>query len=245
MTALAEEIQRTGKTVVCIAFSPRSGSTLLCNDLARAGLGRPTEIFQEPRYGEDSAAASQYILDLIAETPGDTFSFKVSWSQAWELGRRLGESEAEQRVLSLPEIFGKMSYIHLDREDKVAQAISWWRAARTGQWHTLPGQSVEDVSQEFDFDHARKILAQLQVEEMLWRGRYKDWGVVPLNLEYDNFLNHRLDTVKAVCGYLGAEVPVNFEIDDNITKMADEWSAKARLKLIELLETDRSLFANT
>lgn len=151
----------TKSYVVCA--TPRSGSTLLCALLAGSGVaGRPEEYFEflwrsgaprQPREyfaGVDDAVPPA-LLDLLAPTePGEAdrgdpfpsalergttengvFGAKLMWTHLLDLADRL-ERPADPALLAerLPE----PRYVHVTRADKVAQAVSLWRAVQTLAW---------------------------------------------------------------------------------------------------------------
>jgi len=132
-------------TTYMIAFTARSGSTLLCDYLTANGLGYPTEYFQHP-FG----VANKWHYDQLGCPPDDFMGFvsrllvlranngifgaKITWDQKNAL------LEEANRYNSTFHDMGDLSpgikWIYLRRRDKVAQAVSLWRAAKTGRWHS-------------------------------------------------------------------------------------------------------------
>ena len=139
-----------------VCATERSGSTLLCELLAGTGVaGRPEEYFEflnasgrvrQPReYFADAADPS--ILELLAParaaaagaspwaerlaaarergtTPNGVFGAKMMWAY---LGDFLAHGEPEEQL-------GPLRWVHVERRDTLAQAISLWRAVQTAQW---------------------------------------------------------------------------------------------------------------
>jgi len=73
----------------------------------------------------------------VESNPGQVFGFKVSWEQAHILCCRLraeGVGDSSD-AFDLRFIFPDLRFVHVLRKDKVAQAVSAWRAYASGIWH--------------------------------------------------------------------------------------------------------------
>src|SRR4051812_171855 len=143
-----------------VCATPRSGSTLLRALLEGTGVaGRPQEFFERlahsglPRQPREyfEGVDDEEILGLLAptdpgepdagdpipaaleqgRTPNGVFAAKVMWTHLLDLARRLGRpADSELLAGHLPE----PTYVHVTRADKVAQAVSLWRAVQTRAW---------------------------------------------------------------------------------------------------------------
>ncbi|HJQ52152.1 MAG TPA: Stf0 family sulfotransferase [Gaiellaceae bacterium] len=119
-----------------ICFVARSGSWFLCGLLASTGvLGRPEEFFWMP----GDRVASQDLGHVLrrGSTSNRVFSCKFQlgqWSELLARARR-GATDLPDREL-VGRMFPNPLYIWLQREDTVAQAVSWSRAMQTGLWST-------------------------------------------------------------------------------------------------------------
>lgn len=242
MQEVAARLQGSATRVLCVVFSVRSGSTLLCNHLADAGLGRPTELFQEHMYPTDAAGAGRYLAEQVEATAGDVFAFKIAWTQAWELRRRLAGPSQRPDDVSLPDMFPNLRIVHLKRRDKVSQAVSWWRALATGQWHVAPGDEVAPVDRPFDPEAAAAHLSRLLLEDLLWARQFDRWGVDVQDVTYEHFIADRAATVRAIAAGLGRGAAHVIDLRPSLERMRDEWSDAACAELWEHIEADRSLF---
>src|SRR3954466_6617189 len=146
----------TGKVTksLLVCATPRSGSTLLCALLEGTKVaGRPQEFFERLAHSGLPRQPREYfegvddleILALLAPTdPGSpdpvdpipgaladgstangVFAAKLMWTHLVDLAARLGR--APDAAL-LHERFPAPHYVHVTREDKIAQAVSLWRA---------------------------------------------------------------------------------------------------------------------
>ena len=207
-----------------VCATERSGSTLLCELLGATGIaGRPEEYFEyldatgrvrQPReYFEPDADPG--ILELLPSAlaplaPGDwdarladalvrgttlngVFGSKMMWAYLPDF---LAHSEPEAA-------FGEpLRWIHVGREDKVAQAISLWRAVQTAQWRAEDREGGEPVF------HAGAIAAlarRLEEHEQGWRDWFAGRGIEPLEIPYEALAADPHATVCKVLSHLGLD----------------------------------------
>jgi LPS sulfotransferase NodH len=135
-----------------IAASPRTGSSLLAEALTATGrAGNPDEFFDLLPKNEQHwidryqiPPGPHYLDHLIraSRTPNGVFGFKLHWHQLPALRKRLAEARPvaepdQRRVLDLlRQRFSDPRFVWLSRRNKVAQAISYYRAAESRVWRT-------------------------------------------------------------------------------------------------------------
>jgi LPS sulfotransferase NodH len=222
-----------GQIQYCIAFSTRTGSTLMCQDLDSIGMNQQVELFQEPSYPEDADGAMEYLRSRVAVDP-ESFGFKVSWEQARELCDRLRPGRQSSDP-DLHEYFPNMRWILLSRRDKVLQAVSNWRATKTGLWHEPAGhgdkgQVAGELHIEFDPREASKFFMQMAAEELLWRDYFSRLGVDHLEVVYEDYVGNRLAGLQRICDFLGVDRPREAPVE-GLRRLADDWSEEAKEQL--------------
>jgi trehalose 2-sulfotransferase len=134
-----------------IATASRTGSSLLSEGLtATARAGRPDEFF-DPTPGNDAHWARHYkapegagYLDRIvaaSSTPNGVFGCKLHWHQVPSLRARLVQAmpvpdNPDNRPIFelLQQRLPDTRFVWLSRRNKVAQAISYYRATRSQVW---------------------------------------------------------------------------------------------------------------
>ncbi len=182
----------TKSLLVCA--TPRSGSTLLCALLDGTGvagpaagvlraacpLGPPAPAARVLR----TASRTPNLLELLAPTdpgspdPGDpipqaladgttdngVFAAKLMWTHLLDLAERLGRP-ADAALLR--ERFPDPRYVHVTRRDKVAQAVSLWRAVQTRAWRA--GEVTENGNAVYHAGAIGYLAGQLTDHDDAWR----------------------------------------------------------------------------
>ena len=149
-----------------IVTSPRSGSTLLCKMLtATACAGVPESYFHTPsvadwlkEYGlrqagyPNSVAALRAVFAQVSKQGrGATklFGLRVQRPSFAFLVQHMALlfPEAKTDLARFEAAFGRTRFVHLTRQDKLAQAVSMVRAEQTGLWHRhADGRELERLA---------------------------------------------------------------------------------------------------
>jgi LPS sulfotransferase NodH len=220
---LLDRLAATGKRFYCVCFTVRSGSTLLCEDLAQWGLGAPAEDFQvlPEVYSNDSVA--DYVVRTVEQSPGELFGFKISLEQAITLSERLRDEGESDVSIDLRSIFPDLRHLRIVRSDKIAQAVSTWRARFSGVWHRPVGTMVDPGRPEYDFEAIRGELYWLIAEDWLWSFHCENLAIPTFLVEYESYLGAREGTLASIAGYLNAG-PKRSGVVDRLQVLRDEWS---------------------
>jgi trehalose 2-sulfotransferase len=241
----------TKSLLVCA--TPRSGSTLLCALLDGTGVaGRPQEFFErlsrsglprQPReYFEGVEDAG--ILRLLAPTdpgepdPGDpipaaleegatgngVFAAKLMWTHLHDLADRLGR-EPDAQLLA--DRFPDPHYVHVTREDKIAQAVSLWRAVQTRAWRA--GEVTDNGHVEYHAGAIGHLASDLSDQDAAWRAWFAAQGISPLTVRYEALAADPRDTTAAVLRHLGVdsdaipEPPLRRQGDDRSARWVERY----------------------
>lgn len=133
--------------------------------------------------------------------------------------------------------FGEVLYIHLAREDKLAQAVSMVKAQQTGLWHIAPdGAELERLAPPsepaYDFERISGTLAQLEQYDAAWLRWFEAQGIEPLRIAYESLSADPAGAVASICTALGIPVPGPESLAPGVAKMADatslEWMRRYR-----------------
>jgi trehalose 2-sulfotransferase len=236
---------RSGSTLLCkslaatgVAGKPEE----YFERLRHSGLPRePREYFNgvEPevvgllpgtRRGDPAATALDRELPrYLAEgtTPNGVFGSKLMWGYFDDLLARLGTTPDGDALARLTERFGAARWIHVTRRDKVAQAVSLWRAVQTRAWSAAESACADPVYDDRGIDYLR---AQVSAHDDAWRAWFGANGIEPLHVEYETFIDAHEATVRRVLDHLG--VSAERIPDPPLARQGDERSARwvARFK---------------
>jgi LPS sulfotransferase NodH len=235
-----------------VCATPRSGSTLLCALLAGTGVaGRPQEFFERlahsglPRQPREYFAGvedpellahlaptdpgapdgADPIPPALAEgtTPNGVFGAKLMWTHLLDLAARL-DRPPDAALLS--ERFPDPSYVHVTRGDKVAQAVSLWRAVQTRAWRA--GDVKEEGTATYHGGAIGHLVAQLSEQDEAWRAWFAANGIRPLTIAYEDLATDA-EAAVAVLDHLGVgpaaipEPPLRRQGDDRSARWAERY----------------------
>lgn len=239
-----------------ICATPRSGSTMLCDLLAGTGVaGRPASFYREQsipglarRLGvsesgpHDGAAFDRAYLDaVVREGTGDSglFGLRLMWGSVAGLSRRL-----DDLLPGLPtdkarfeRAFGSLACLHLEREDKVAQAVSRLKAEQTGLWHRAADGSERERTGPaqppvYDANRLRALLEEVEHDEAAWDAWFGANGISPLHLTYEALAVDPQGELARVLAWLGLDPSRADGVPVTSSKMADamslEWASRFR-----------------
>ncbi len=246
-----------------LACTPRVGSHLLSDALTATGVaGQPREwlprftpetapktpldrmklVTQPPTgvpYDRDEDAARIRKLIANGTSENGVFGSVVHWMVLPDATRRLQEfldtREPEpHRVLSAA--FPNLSYVWVRRRDRIAQAVSWYKAIQTGVFVGRHGKDAIDESEvlRYDYNRIRHLLSALTSAENGWTSFFSSNGLKPLVLYYEDLAAEYVATVRSVLDYLqvngdGVEVarPKREKYADALSK---EWIEQFKLQ---------------
>ena len=236
-----------------IAASPRTGSSLLAETLtATRRAGNPDEFFDVlpkneqhwmDRYQIPPGAGYLDHLIQASRTPNGVFGFKLHWHQLPALQKRLTEScpaaaEPDQRTVLdlLRQRFPDLRFLWLSRRNKVAQAISYYRAAESKVWRTWDDEraSNELPVKRPVYDHARieHYLGIVHRQDEGWRRFFVEQEIPALVLVYEDFIRSYDRTVGVVLNFLGIRSNGLALPKPTLQRMADaeseEWERRFR-----------------
>lgn len=192
-----------------ICATPRTGSTLLCGLLAATGrAGAPDSFFMrdpDPAWVRDwglperaGLSAADYGAAFLAAArragtgTAGLFGLRLMRESLDDLQALIatvhpGLASDRERIAAA---FGRMLFIHLARDDKLAQAVSMVRAEQTGLWHVAPdGSEVERLAPpappRYDFARIAARLAELEAQDRAWQSWFETEEIVPLQIGYE------------------------------------------------------------
>jgi trehalose 2-sulfotransferase len=157
----------------------------------------------------------RYVLQR-GTTSNGVFGAKMMWNYLEDFKQRmaelpdLGDLSFNER---LDAVFPRLKIVFIRRRDKVAQAVSLWKAIQTQQWRTESesaserADAVDEAGVEYDYEAIEHLLNELH----RWDAHWEDWfhatGREPIRVFYDEFTMSRAATIGRVLDGLGIRPP--------------------------------------
>jgi LPS sulfotransferase NodH len=221
-----------------IAATPRTGSTLLCEALAATGAaGIPNEAFPREfrpewcrRWGlPTTIATADYVREALRRgtTANGMCAFKIHWMHVGALAYELGVPAGQVLERLLP----GAQFINIIRRDRRAQALSWFRALETGQWHRLPNTGNAQAP-SLDPAAVRRLEARIAKQQAAWETYFAQNQIAPLTIEYEDLdRDHRHAVAKAL-RFLGLDPGLAQTVPPpRLARQADALTARWRAEL--------------
>jgi trehalose 2-sulfotransferase len=231
-----------------ICGTPRTGSTLLCGLLASTmRTGNPDSFYRRQTI---SWWAQEWNLPSSVTMPEKEFNiaFLEAAIRAGKggtdiFGLRLMRENLDELSAILDQIqpglpsdrarlekaFGRILYLHLSRDDKLAQAISLVKAEQTGLWHIAPdGTEIERLAPakdpQYDFQRIRQEVMELESYDAAWNTWFEEQDISPLRIGYERLSVDPAATLIRICEALGVAAPDTDNVKPGVAKLADATS---------------------
>jgi trehalose 2-sulfotransferase len=139
-------------------------------------------------------------------SPNGVFGAKMMWNYFDDFRGRVRELPGLGEVTfneALDALFPQLRIVFVRRRNKVAQAVSLWKAVQTQQWRNEDDLFRGDSPAEYDYRALKHLVNELH----LWDARWEDWfhatGREPIRVIYEDFVNTRAATIGRVLDALG------------------------------------------
>jgi trehalose 2-sulfotransferase len=136
------------------------------------------------------------------------FGAKMMWNYFDDFRNRVKELPGLGDVTftdALDALFPQLRIVFVRRRNKVAQAVSLWKAIQTQQWRNEDEASRGDMTAEYHYPALKHLVNELH----LWDARWEDWfhatGREPIRVIYEEFVDTRAATVGRVLDALGID----------------------------------------
>ncbi len=218
---------------VVICSTPRSGSTLLAESLLSCGtFGTPMEYFD----WEGSAAILRgrwltqdfdaYVSALHAHRTASNgvFSLKIHWNQLVGAAQR---ASYKPNQAPLKNLLGRIApnpvLVHITRDDRVAQAISLYRAATTNSWSSL-SDHADDIEPPYSFAAIDGYVKALSAWEKNWEILLTTAHLPYATIRYEDLVGSEGPVVDEIARFAGIPQLGPASIAPRLRRQANEWS---------------------
>lgn len=229
-----------------ICSTPRTGSTLLCGLMASTTVaGQPESYFREPdeqlwaarwdivRSSDGVLEYSEFVRSALAagRTENGVFGARIMWGSMDHLVDRLGTvypAPPGGDLDLLNRVFGHTRFVYLQREDVLAQAVSWHRAEQTNVWHQTDQEESKQPEQEpsFDFERICRFVQTIGEHNSAWRTWFSSVGVQPHMVQYEDLDADPVGVAREILDFLGLKLPSGRLIKTGHRRLADELNAQ-------------------
>lgn len=193
---------------IVIGATPRSGSTLLCNDLTSNGLGRPAEHFL-PLVKDFDRLRHQDVWQNVRRrgtSDGGIFAVKMMSNYAplidRHLGDRFGGTSSSRPMAHLAAHYSGAYWIYLSRLDTVSQAVSRLMSRLTGISHAIetkeapfvPGRARLGTSEDYNTgiklsdELIRSEMLKVDAENRTWEDFFVAHQIKPRRILYEDIV---------------------------------------------------------
>lgn len=194
-----------------IAATPRSGSNLLCEGLRATGVaGVPTEPYAPDfrwmlcaQWGLSPSVDMRTYVDVALDrgtTPNGVTGFKIQWMHVDGLARALGLADGDVLAALLP----GACFVNIVRGDRLAQALSWYRAIATGEWWRFDGGEGPPAP-PLRAAEVRYLQWHLEAQQAAWAHYFAGRGVAPLTVRYESLVADYRGEIARVLRFLGLD----------------------------------------
>jgi trehalose 2-sulfotransferase len=187
-----------------VAASYRCGSTFLCSHLWRTGvLGAPAEYL--------NVGGSRMLRDIMmrrlrADTPEQYFARLLGCrtSKNGVFGMKVHFPHFEAAMSWYPsmlEVLSPVTYIYLNRRDRLAQAISMTKALQTDVWSSLESNPRPTLLYNEAF--IVQCLREIQHQNLNWLQWFETNNITPFIVHYEDAVADTAAVVRSVAERLG------------------------------------------
>lgn len=223
------------RRTIMFAFTARTGSTALTDAVGNMGLAKKVdEIFNRrgpvqnicKNYG-DSDDIVDYVNNVFQKKMlADALLFKTDFKDLAQVLRKY----------DIYALFPNLQIVYIERQDKIMQAVSLYKATVTQQWHQLDHEHLQLVQQNFSPDINKIIFLKNQLEQdcAKWQAHFKLIKAQPYCVSYEDFDQNPERVLKDVYLYLENQ-PYHGDITLNYKKLRDQvsedWGERTRNQL--------------
>ncbi len=224
---------------------------MLCSLLKSTGVaGNPESYFRSqdlgrwskqwgisgPDGGFDFAEYTQAAI-TDGQSENGVFAARIMWGTMEEVAQELRNtfpSIAGKDADLIFKAFGRTKFLHLQREDLVAQAVSRLLAEQTQVWHQLDNNalSVPQNKPEYDFAALSLYVQEAGDHQRAWEEWFGFNSIDPHRITYSQLDENPSEVVSGVLDFLSLKLPLTAVLDAPNKRLAsdinEQWIVRFR-----------------
>ncbi|MCB0968017.1 MAG: hypothetical protein KDB37_14370 [Ilumatobacter sp.] len=175
---------------------------------------------------------ADYVQGVVYHGPAGTgrVGVRIMWSDMEALLDRLHSlyPGIGSETALLAKALGVDRFVHLVREDRIAQAVSLVLAEQTGLWHRHADGSERQRSRtprppRYDADQIERAVHLLEAEASGWSAWFAESGVTPLVITYEDLAGDPTTIVRRVVAHIGntdvaVHEPDTMQLSDDLNR---------------------------
>lgn len=239
-----------------ICATPRSGTTLLTDLLSATGVaGQPDSFFRLQSFGwwadylnvpnnewaDEVSFDRKYLTAVLEESIDATkiFGMRLMWRDFANLSNRLAVFNPGllTDISRFETAFGPIRFVHLSRQDKVAQAVSRVKAEQSGLWHVdengLERERLKSGQPPvYDAAAIAEQVAECEVHDAAWVNWFDQQKLQPVKITYEALSDNPRAILGQILSALGQDRTIARMVEPKTRKLADdgsrEWASRFR-----------------
>lgn len=143
-----------------------------------------------------------------ATTPNGVFGAKVMWGyfNGFVTGLRWAIPGRQRLAVGqlVPSVFPNLHYVWMTRQDKVAQAVSLWRAIQSWSWSSNQNAGANTADNlHYSYNAIRHLRSDIEQQDREWSEYFELCGVTPHVVVYEQLRTSLPETVTGMLDFLG------------------------------------------
>jgi len=223
---LAAAFSRHGiSRAAVLASTFRSGSTWIAELLERNGVPG----LDKERFNGAWDASEGYLDGIVSEFTHGYFATKLMWPHRNDLARLLGMGRGASA--SFAKSFPDATWLFIRRRDLFRQAVSFYRAKKSGRWHVY-GVGAQEPSVRYSFTGIDACMRELVLHDQLWMDFFAIAGVPFFSLYYEDVLADQT----LLCPYLNTYgLELKHTGRTNLRRQSDDLTEKFLTRYLDQL----------
>jgi trehalose 2-sulfotransferase len=192
-----------------VASTPRCGSTFLCSLLWQTGvLGAPSEYWNCHKAGARKTIGIR-MMERLEATSGPDYLTKLlacRTSKNGVFGVKVHFFDFREVLRGFPqvlELLAPVTFISIEREDKIAQAVSLARSLQTGTF--IAGSNRPHPTVTYDRDLILRCLASLETQKLGWTRWFEANRIDPNVVTYEKLAADSASVISGIVNLLGVQ----------------------------------------